>query len=72
MACWRPNAAGYALDLGPGTGTYRDARTLWTFVFHNLPAAKVHLDGQPVRARRVKSTLVVQIPNDGAKHSLKL
>jgi len=67
----RPSAGGYALQIGPSTGAYREARKNWTFVFHHL-AAQARLDGQPVRARPAKGSIVIQIPDDGARHTLTL
>ncbi len=69
---WRPSAGGHTLELDPGSGTYRDARTRWNLVFHGLTAAEARLDGQPVRARRTKGGVSLQIPNDGQRHVVTL
>jgi alpha-glucosidase len=69
---WRPNRGGYSLAWGPSTGAYRDARTRWTFVFHGLSGLKTNMDRKRIPARRIRGAIVVQIPDDGAKHSLEL
>ena len=69
---WRPKAGGYSLVWGASAGSYHDARKRWNFVFHNLLAAQVQLDGHPVRSRSAKGSLTIQIPDDGEGHTLAL
>ena len=69
---WRPKTGGYSLVWGASTGSYHDARTRWSFVFHHLSPAQVQLDGQPVRSRVAKGTVTVQMADDGEGHTLTL
>lgn len=66
----RPSSGGCALTWGPTTGSYRDERTRWTFALHGLTGVQAHLDGKRLRARRARDTVVVEVPDDGEKHSL--
>ena len=67
-----PAAGGCTLAWGPSSGAYRDERTRWTFAFHGLPGAQAQLDGKRVRVRRERNAVIVELPDDGGKHALKL
>ncbi len=69
---WRGNRRGHTLSWGASTGAYQEPRTHWTFVVHGLAGVQAQLDGTPVRVRRNKATIVVQVPDDREGHTLTL
>jgi alpha-glucosidase len=60
------------LTWGAPEGQYADERTHWTFILHGLPARDATLDGQPVKHRLERGTLVVRVKDDGQRHTLVL
>ncbi len=60
------------LTWGPSVGSYASSHTRWTFVLHGVLQAEATCDGHPVKLRRGREGLVIQVKDDGEQHVLRL